>query len=66
MANNFVAYQLLINDIDYSLMSLISNWCVRLLIHYLMIIYRLVIDYTSRTISSNFFSQLISSDKNLH
>ena len=33
-----------------------SNWGVRLLINYLMIIHRLVIDYTSHTISSNFFS----------
>ena len=28
-----------------------------------MIIHRLVIDYTSHTISSNFFSELVSGDK---
>ena len=28
-----------------------------------MIIHRLVIDYTSHTISSNFFSELVSADK---
>ena len=53
-----MAYRLLIDDIDRSLMSSMSNWCVRLLINYLMIIHRLVIDYTSHTISSNFFVNL--------
>ena len=46
MANNFVANQLVIDAIDYSLMSSISKWCVRLLFNYLIIIHRLVIDYT--------------------
>ena len=66
MAKIFVAYRLLIDDIDDSLMSLMSNWCFWLVIDdYLMITHRLVIDYTSHTISSNFFSELIASDKNL-
>ena len=46
MANNFVANQLVIDAIYYSLMSSISKWCVRLLFNYLIIIHRLVIDYT--------------------
>ena len=48
MAKIFVAYRLLIDDIDDSLMSLMSNWFVWLFIDdYLMITHRLVIDYTS-------------------
>ena len=63
MAKISEAYRLLIDDIDDSLMS---NWCVWLLIDdYLIIIHRLVIDYLSHTISNNFLSKLISSDKNL-
>ena len=46
MTKNFVAYRLLIDDIDYSSMSLIIHWCYWLLIDYLLITHWLLIDYT--------------------
>ena len=49
MAKIFAAFRLQIDDIDYSLMSSIINWCIRLLVDYLMIIHQFVIDYTSHT-----------------
>ena len=55
----FCALSISHDDIDQLLMSSMSNWFVRLLINYLMIIHRLVIDYTSHTVSSNFFFPVI-------
>ena len=55
MDKSLTAFRLQIDDIDYSLMSSISNWCIRLLVDYLMIIHQFVIDYTTRTIFSKLF-----------
>ena len=57
MAKIFVAYRMLVDVIDEYLMVLID---------YLMIFHRFVIDYTTHTISSNFFFKLISGDKNFN
>ena len=58
MTKNFVAYQLLIDVIDYPSIPLIIHWCYWLLIDYLLITHWLLIDYSSFIMLYSFYSLL--------
>ena len=58
MTKHFVADRLLVDVIDYPSMWLIIRWCYWILIDFLLITHRLLVDYSSFITLHNFYSLL--------